>query len=363
MAALRLDYRPTTTGSCLNRHATAVGSPAATSGSTSLPRPLSANRRPPPPLSPTLRDAVLRQDDVKLITVSGDDVIASLPVDGTSDSDAALLRRRLRGENDVGETTVDEAVGLLTAVGGRSASAFVGESATTDYVASRDCRLVEFAVAMETTLHAIGVQRGSPYRHRINDALLRLTEQGFVRKLQNKWWGSGRQCDGGNVTSSGSAVAGDDGDVTAMTSSSVDRLGVDELAPLFILLGVSLAASVGIAVGQCYRRRRPVRAKRTPSNKTSTGNRHAAVASGSAAYRRQNAINVDNMQVIHHNSNKNSPVAATSAAARSASTSAMTSATMQQQQQQQFDDQMTERRRNSRTYSCSGPIYRQTNIF
>jgi len=180
MAAMRLNHRPsmlTTRSSPLQYHSASSIHPSSSSSST-------------------LRDLVLRRDDLELVALS-DDITAALQ-DLTTDSDAAFLRRRLlfsapltaAAEASVSATSQSpppvDPLDRLRAAAADVDRAVVGHSSTIAFAASRDCELVQLDVLSDTTFHAFGLERRSTLRQQINAALLQLAEQGVVRKLQNK---------------------------------------------------------------------------------------------------------------------------------------------------------------------------------
>lgn len=142
--------------------------------------------------STLLHDLVLQRNDVELVALT-DDVTTSL-VDGSADSDAAVLRRRLLWAATavgvappVGADPLERLTAAIAAAADPGRVVAVGDSSTTRYAAMRDCSLVELEVLAETTLHAFGLERRSTLlRQQINAVLLMLAEQGVVKQLQNK---------------------------------------------------------------------------------------------------------------------------------------------------------------------------------
>ena len=84
--------------------------------------------------------------------------------------------------------TIDQAYDALTA---REVKAVVYDAPILLYRASRfgDSKQRVIGPMFEKQNYGIGLQRGSPHRKPINEAMLRLNEAGFFDELQKKWFG------------------------------------------------------------------------------------------------------------------------------------------------------------------------------
>ncbi|KAK9686988.1 Ligand-gated ion channel [Popillia japonica] len=66
--------------------------------------------------------------------------------------------------------------------------AFFMESSQIEYERERDCELTQVGSWLDTKGYGIAMPINSPYRTSINEAILRLQENGILRKLKDKWW-------------------------------------------------------------------------------------------------------------------------------------------------------------------------------
>jgi len=73
--------------------------------------------------------------------------------------------------------------------------AFFLESAGAEYATAQNCGLTTVGGKINTRNYGIVTKRDSVYRKVLNIALLELMEEGVVKRLKQKWWGSGdRNC-------------------------------------------------------------------------------------------------------------------------------------------------------------------------
>lgn len=147
----------------------------------------------------SLRDLVGRRDvnyavqstvDLDVLRGSGEQSAAMLHR-AVADLQAASWRPGVGldlAQNDVG--VGPEAVFRATGANGhdRRASVFVGDSMSARYAAQRSCGGVsELEILADTRYFAIGLRRDDHLvRDAVNLALLRMSERGFVKRLQNK---------------------------------------------------------------------------------------------------------------------------------------------------------------------------------
>ena len=66
--------------------------------------------------------------------------------------------------------------------------AFLMESSSIEYIIERDCNLAKVGGELDSKSYGIGMKKNSPYKKEINQAILRLQENGVLHKLKNKWW-------------------------------------------------------------------------------------------------------------------------------------------------------------------------------
>lgn len=66
--------------------------------------------------------------------------------------------------------------------------AFFLESGSAKYQVERNCDLIQVGGQLDTRAHGLALKQGSPYREPINVALLELQEDGFLQKIETKWF-------------------------------------------------------------------------------------------------------------------------------------------------------------------------------
>ncbi|GJQ74578.1 hypothetical protein Trydic_g21439 [Trypoxylus dichotomus] len=113
--------------------------------------------------------------------------------------------------------------------------AFLMESSSLEYERERDCELTQVGGWLDTKGYGIAMPINSPYRTAINEAILRLQENGTLRKLKEKWW---KQMLGGGQCNETEHSADD----------SAAELGIDHVGGVFVVLtgGVILAFLIAI---------------------------------------------------------------------------------------------------------------------
>ena len=62
------------------------------------------------------------------------------------------------------------------------------ESSSTEYIMERDCGLTKVGGELDSKSYGIGMRKNYPYKEQINNAILKLQENGFMHKLKTKWW-------------------------------------------------------------------------------------------------------------------------------------------------------------------------------
>ena len=66
--------------------------------------------------------------------------------------------------------------------------AFLMESSSIEYIMERDCDLAKVGGELDSKSYGIGMKKDSPFKKEINQAILKLQENGVLHKLKNKWW-------------------------------------------------------------------------------------------------------------------------------------------------------------------------------
>ena len=66
--------------------------------------------------------------------------------------------------------------------------AFFMESSSIEYIMERDCGLTKVGGELDSKSYGIGMRKNYPYKEQINNAILKLQENGFMHKLRTKWW-------------------------------------------------------------------------------------------------------------------------------------------------------------------------------
>ncbi|CAH2084754.1 unnamed protein product [Euphydryas editha] len=66
--------------------------------------------------------------------------------------------------------------------------AFFMESTSIEYTTQRHCDLIQIGGLLDSKSYGIGMKKGSPYKLYIDEALLKLKEDGEIQKLKDLWW-------------------------------------------------------------------------------------------------------------------------------------------------------------------------------
>ncbi|XP_055383679.1 glutamate receptor ionotropic, kainate 2-like [Condylostylus longicornis] len=66
--------------------------------------------------------------------------------------------------------------------------AFFMESTSIEYNIYRKCNLTQIGSLLDEKGYGIAMKKNSPYRDKLNHALLELQESGVISKMKNKWW-------------------------------------------------------------------------------------------------------------------------------------------------------------------------------
>ena len=66
--------------------------------------------------------------------------------------------------------------------------AFLMESSSIEYIMERDCNLAKVGGELDSKSYGIGMKKNAPFKGEINQAILKLQENGKLHMLKNKWW-------------------------------------------------------------------------------------------------------------------------------------------------------------------------------
>lgn len=75
--------------------------------------------------------------------------------------------------------------------------AFLMESTMIDYTVRRSCNLKQVGGLLDSKSYGIATTTGSPFKHKISQAISDFRHNGQIQKLYDKWWidSHGDQCD------------------------------------------------------------------------------------------------------------------------------------------------------------------------
>ncbi|XP_018340936.1 PREDICTED: glutamate receptor ionotropic, kainate 2-like isoform X2 [Trachymyrmex septentrionalis] len=106
--------------------------------------------------------------------------------------------------------------------------AFLMESASIEYMTERYCDVTQVGGLLDEKGYGIAMKKDSPYLHNINSAVLMLSERGIIQQIKTKWWTQKRG--GGKCQES-------------TGTGSAERLGLDNVGGVFLVLAVGVAVS------------------------------------------------------------------------------------------------------------------------
>lgn len=114
--------------------------------------------------------------------------------------------------------------------------AFLMESTSIDYVAQRNCELVQIGGLLDHKGYGIALRKRSPYRAPLSKSIVELNEAGELQDLKNRWW---------NAETPSCQETKD----SALATS---ELGIDKLGGIFVVLGIGVATSLWLAFLEFY---------------------------------------------------------------------------------------------------------------
>ncbi|KAG5316711.1 GRIK2 protein, partial [Acromyrmex insinuator] len=106
--------------------------------------------------------------------------------------------------------------------------AFLMESASIEYMTERNCDVTQVGGLLDEKGYGIAMKKNSIYLHNINSAVLMLSERGIIQQIKTKWWTQKRG--GGKCQESAGG-------------GSAERLGIDNVGGVFLVLTVGVALS------------------------------------------------------------------------------------------------------------------------
>ena len=84
--------------------------------------------------------------------------------------------------------TKSNSIGIERVKESNGGYAFLMESSSIEYIIERECKLAKVGGELDSKSYGIGMRKNSPYKAEINQAVLKLQENGVLHKLKNKWW-------------------------------------------------------------------------------------------------------------------------------------------------------------------------------
>ncbi|XP_050585066.1 glutamate receptor ionotropic, kainate 2-like [Bombus affinis] len=106
--------------------------------------------------------------------------------------------------------------------------AFLMESSSIEYITERYCNVTQIGGLLDAKGYGIAMRKGSPYRHPLNTAVLKMQQSGLITELKKKWWTQKR----------GGGTCREDGG-----QSAAEELDLDNVGGVFLVLTVGVAAS------------------------------------------------------------------------------------------------------------------------
>ncbi|XP_063363019.1 glutamate receptor ionotropic, kainate 3-like [Cydia amplana] len=110
--------------------------------------------------------------------------------------------------------------------------AFFMESPSIEYYKQRHCSLMQIGDLLDSKSYGIGIKKGSPYKKVMDDALLKLQENGELQKLKDLWWKEKR----------GGGKCGQE------TKEEEKQLGMKHMTGVFVVLGVGCILGIVISI-------------------------------------------------------------------------------------------------------------------
>ncbi|XP_011170993.1 glutamate receptor ionotropic, kainate 2 [Solenopsis invicta] len=124
--------------------------------------------------------------------------------------------------------------GIDRVINGKRQYAFLMESTTIEYEMERKCEIMKIGGLIDNKGYGIAMPRNSPYRTKINNAILALAESGTLQEIKKKWW----------IERGGGKCKENEAD----KSTNSAELGLASVGGVFMVLMLGCAASVFIAI-------------------------------------------------------------------------------------------------------------------
>ncbi|XP_076659077.1 ionotropic receptor 25a-like [Halictus rubicundus] len=136
--------------------------------------------------------------------------------------------------------SVEEAVKTVRKVNRTFEFAFIADAMTINYLILTNCDFRQVGQQFSRKPFAFAVQKDSPFKRRIDDAITRLAILGRLKELERKWWDENPSR--ANCPSEADSNAG---------------FGQDNLAAVFSLIPLGLFLAILILCSEYFRRSRP----------------------------------------------------------------------------------------------------------
>lgn len=118
---------------------------------------------------------------------------------------------------------------------GKGDYAFFMESTSIEYQMERDCELVKVGGELDSKGYGIAMPPDSPYRPRVNEAILKLQEAGRLKVLKKRWW-----------KEKGGGACDDNEDEAAKENSN--ELGLSNVGGVFLVLFFGCTAAFLVSI-------------------------------------------------------------------------------------------------------------------
>lgn len=129
----------------------------------------------------------------------------------------------------------DNNEGIERVAKGKGNYAFIMESTSIEYNVQKNCNLTQVGSLLDSKGYGVALPTNSPYRTLINQAVLKLQEEGKLNDLKTRWW---IENNGGEGKCAADAAGGGD----------TPELGLDNVGGVFLVLGAGLFVATIVGV-------------------------------------------------------------------------------------------------------------------
>lgn len=113
--------------------------------------------------------------------------------------------------------------------------AFFCETTTIKYYTHRDCNVTQLGGKLDSKEYGIGMPMNSPYRQKINEAILYLREKGELKMMYEKWWEE-------NITDANGQIV--NCEQSDKAKDDTPELGMDNVGGVFLVLVIGIGVSL-----------------------------------------------------------------------------------------------------------------------